>query len=95
MMVMIFIDWRCCAHCPDNHLLVLVGRRKTMNQVQQVRKQVEQLRREAASRRITIHQASSELKKYVEDHRDDDILVNGFATQKENPFKDKASCSIL
>jgi len=66
-----------------------------MNQVQQVRKQLEQLRREASVQRVPVSRASNDLKKYVEDHQNDDILVVGFASQKENPFKEKSSCSIL
>uniref|UniRef100_A0A914XER8 Guanine nucleotide-binding protein subunit gamma n=1 Tax=Plectus sambesii TaxID=2011161 RepID=A0A914XER8_9BILA len=65
------------------------------SQVQQVRKQVEQLRREASAQRVSVSQASHDLKKFVEDHQSEDILVNGFAIQKENPFKEKSSCILL
>uniref|UniRef100_A0A915L4G0 Guanine nucleotide-binding protein subunit gamma n=1 Tax=Romanomermis culicivorax TaxID=13658 RepID=A0A915L4G0_ROMCU len=66
-----------------------------MSQVQQMRKQVEQLRREANVRPIPISRASNEIKKYVEDHQTHDMLVTGFVNQNENPYKEKSSCSIF
>jgi len=66
-----------------------------MSQVQQMRKQVEQLRREASVHPIPISRASNDIKKYVEEHQPSDILVVGFTAATDNPFKEKASCSIF
>jgi hypothetical protein len=66
-----------------------------MSAVQQQRKVIEQLRREAQVRRVNVSQAVDDLKKYVHDHENDDFLLVGFHSQKANPFREKGNCSIL
>ncbi|KAI9556991.1 guanine nucleotide binding protein [Daphnia sinensis] len=66
-----------------------------MSNLQQQRLVVEQLRREAAIKRITVRQAVADIMKYVSDHQQDDCLMIGFSSQKANPFREKSSCSVL
>ncbi|XP_067627540.1 guanine nucleotide-binding protein subunit gamma-1 [Eurosta solidaginis] len=63
--------------------------------LQQQRSINEQLRREADIPRIQVSQACQLMMKYVLDHENEDCLLNGFASQKVNPFREKSSCSIL
>merc|ERR1711894_297406 len=68
---------------------------RKMQQLQQQRQLVEQLRREAAINRITVSQACKDLQKYCTDHGNEDFLIKGFASQKQNPFREKSSCALL
>ncbi|XP_053964003.1 guanine nucleotide-binding protein subunit gamma-1 [Anastrepha obliqua] len=63
--------------------------------LQQQRSINEQLRREADVPRIQVSQACQLMIKYVLEHGSDDCLLNGFVSQKVNPFREKNSCSIL
>ena len=40
-------------------------------------------------------QACKDLKKYCTDHQNEDFLIKGFASQKQNPFREKSSCAVL
>ncbi|CAG7836653.1 unnamed protein product, partial [Allacma fusca] len=66
-----------------------------MSTLQQQRLIVEQLRREAAIRRINVSQAVEDIKKFISDHQRDDCLINGFHPPKNNPFREKSPCSVL
>ncbi|XP_065294940.1 guanine nucleotide-binding protein subunit gamma-1-like [Dermacentor albipictus] len=66
-----------------------------MSNLQQQRKIVEQLRREAGLKRMEVSAAVEDLKKYIQDHESDDYLLVGFHSQKANPFREKSSCSLL
>ncbi|CAG7836654.1 unnamed protein product, partial [Allacma fusca] len=66
-----------------------------MSTLQQQRLIVEQLRREAAIRRINVSQAVEDIKKFISDHAHDDILINGFHPPKHNPWKDGGRCKVL
>ncbi|XP_018804771.1 PREDICTED: guanine nucleotide-binding protein subunit gamma-1-like [Bactrocera latifrons] len=55
----------------------------------------EQLRREANIPRIQVSQACQLMMKYMLEHESEDCLLNGFSSQKVNPFREKSSCSIL
>ena len=92
---------------------------RKLQQMQQQRQLVEQLRREAAINRINVSQVSisyhellnstrdmmiltghsykacKDLQKYCSDHQNEDFLVKGFASQKQNPFREKSSCAVL
>lgn len=59
------------------------------------RKYVEQLRAEAAVQRLPVSECAEELIKYCERLQDNDIMVNGFAKQSDNPFREKSGCTIL
>merc|ERR1712001_775451 len=54
--------------------------------LQQQRLEVEQLRREAAMKRIPVSQAVEDIKRYAMDHMMQDHLIVGFASEKANPF---------
>ncbi|PAA47152.1 hypothetical protein BOX15_Mlig030489g2, partial [Macrostomum lignano] len=56
---------------------------------------VEQLRVEAGLNRLSVSQTVAELIKYCEDRSADDMLINGFTKQTENPFKEKGGCVAL
>jgi len=66
-----------------------------MSTLQQQRTAVEQLRREAAMKRVYVSQAVEDLKKFIQDHEQEDCLLLGFHSQKANPFREKSSCIIL
>ncbi|XP_077500782.1 guanine nucleotide-binding protein subunit gamma-1-like [Amblyomma americanum] len=66
-----------------------------MSNLQQQRKIVEQLRREAGLKRMEVSAAVEDLKKYIQEHESDDYLLVGFHSQKSNPFREKSSCSLL
>lgn len=56
---------------------------------------MEQLRREAALKRMEVSTAIEDLKKYIREHENDDYLLVGFHSQKANPFREKSSCILL
>lgn len=59
------------------------------------RKLVEQLRQEAAIDRKKVSQVCKELISFCEAHQQSDVLVSGFTSQKENPFKEKSGCLVI
>ncbi|XP_012268348.1 guanine nucleotide-binding protein subunit gamma-1 [Athalia rosae] len=63
--------------------------------LQQQRHVTEQLRREAAIRRITVSKAVEDIMKFITEHEQEDCLLVGFSSQKSNPFREKSSCSVL
>lgn len=63
--------------------------------VQQQRLLVEQLRREANIERIPVSEASELIIRYILDNEVEDCILNGFANQKVNPFREKSSCTVL
>merc|ERR1711863_131266 len=66
-----------------------------LSNLQQQRIMVEQLRREAAIKRVNVSQAIEDIKKYISDHESEDYLLVGFPSQKSNPFREKSSCNVL
>ena len=63
--------------------------------LQQQRQVNEQLRREAALKRITVSKAVEDIMKYITEHEAEDCLLVGFSSQKSNPFREKSSCIVL
>ncbi|XP_034939686.1 guanine nucleotide-binding protein subunit gamma-1 [Chelonus insularis] len=63
--------------------------------LQQQRQVTEQLRREAAIKRINVSKAVEDIMKYITEHEQEDCLLVGFSSQKSNPFREKSSCIIL
>merc|ERR1712241_932327 len=63
--------------------------------LQQQRLEVEQLRREAAMKRIPVSQAVEDIKAYIRDHNQEDCLLTGFHGKNSNPFREKSSCQVL
>lgn len=66
-----------------------------ISNLQQQRQVTEQLRREAAMRRITVSQAVQDIMKFISEHEQEDCLLVGFSSQKANPFREKSSCTVL
>ena len=66
-----------------------------ISNLQQQRQVTEQLRREAAIKRISVSKAVEDLMKYIMEHEQEDCLLVGFSSQKSNPFREKSSCIIL
>ncbi|KAJ8299704.1 hypothetical protein KUTeg_023764 [Tegillarca granosa] len=64
------------------------------SQIQNLQKQLTQLRQEANVQRIPVSQAIEEILNYTNLHTEDDALVVGVA-QSENPFREAKSCAIL
>merc|ERR1712071_151531 len=60
-----------------------------MSNLQQQMLTVEQLRREASLKRISVRQAIADIMKFVSEHQQDDYLMVGFSSQKANPFREK------
>merc|ERR1711997_1125799 len=76
---------------------VKIVKMESMNTaLQQQRLEVEQLRREAAMKRIPVSQAVEDIKRYAMDHMMQDHLIVGFASEKANPFREKTwSCELI
>lgn len=66
-----------------------------ISNLQQQRQVTEQLRREAAIKRISVSQAVQDIMKFISDHEQEDCLVVGFSSEKANPFREKSSCILL
>ncbi len=66
-----------------------------MSGLEAQRKLVKQLRGEAAMERKKISEVCKELIQYCQSHQDKDVLVNGFQSEKDNPYKDKAGCEVI
>ncbi|CDW51931.1 G-gamma and MAP65 ASE1 domain containing protein [Trichuris trichiura] len=63
--------------------------------VQQFRMIADQLRRELYIKRVLVSEAAKDLIKYVTEHQREDVLVSGFTSLKENPFRPKSSLSCV
>jgi len=62
----------------------------------QQRLENEQLRREAAMKRIPVSQAVEDIKRYALEHMMTDHLITGFASEKANPYRERTwSCEVL
>nr|CAD7445740.1 unnamed protein product [Timema bartmani]CAD7459099.1 unnamed protein product [Timema tahoe] len=66
-----------------------------ISNLQQQRLVTEQLRREAAIKRINVSQAVLDIMKFISEHEQEDCLLVGFSSQKANPFREKSSCTLL
>ncbi|BET00786.1 Guanine nucleotide-Hypothetical protein protein G(I)/G(S)/G(O) subunit gamma-2 [Nesidiocoris tenuis] len=66
-----------------------------ISNLHQQRQVTEQLRREAAIRRINVSQAVEDIVRYINDHQQEDCLLVGFSSQKANPFREKSSCILF
>ncbi|KAL1501562.1 hypothetical protein ABEB36_006863 [Hypothenemus hampei] len=66
-----------------------------VSNLQQQRTLTEQLRREAAVKRVPVSQAIKDIIKYIQEHEPDDCLLVGFSSQRVNPFREKTPCSVL
>ena len=66
-----------------------------MSGISQQKKLVEQLRAEAAINRRPVSASVQEMIQYMEENKDKDCLVSGFANKKDNPFQEKGGCVIL
>lgn len=60
-----------------------------------LRKTIQQLRREAALNRKKVSFVCKELVDYCEANKKSDVLVHGFKSQKQNPFREETGCSFL
>ncbi|CAD5215990.1 unnamed protein product [Bursaphelenchus okinawaensis] len=58
---------------------------------------LEQLRHETQNKRIKVSAAANDLVKYVQDNEKEDYLMNGFPSDKMNPYRPKNSfqCQVL
>lgn len=61
----------------------------------QAQKAVEQLRRERDVKRTPASQSINELILYVQETQKDDYLLNGFPTDKMNPYRPKSNFQCL
>lgn len=68
---------------------------QVVSNLQQQRAITEQLRREAAVKRMPVSQAVKDIIKYIQEHEQDDCLLVGFSSQRVNPFREKTPCSLL
>lgn len=65
-----------------------------INQVQNLQKQLAQLKEEAKVNRIPVSEAVKDLLSYISQNIHEDSLVNGI-NQSNNPFIPKSPCSIM
>ena len=65
-----------------------------MNKIQQQQKILEQLRTEASVERRLVSECLTDILSYCQKHQEKDVLVRGFSSQGDNPFKDKGLCTI-
>lgn len=65
-----------------------------INQVQNLQKQLAQLKEEAKVNRIPVSEAVKDLLSYISQNVHEDSLVNGI-NQSNNPFIPKSPCSIM
>lgn len=56
---------------------------------------VEQLRREASLKRMPVSEVVEEIKQFITQHEQEDYLLIGFSSQKNNPFRERPSCGML
>ncbi|KAK6468888.1 guanine nucleotide-binding protein G(I)/G(S)/G(O) subunit gamma-12-like [Huso huso] len=70
------------------------GKVCTSGAVTQAQRAVEQLRLEAATERIKISKAATELMLYCQENHRRDPLLSGVPASA-NPFKDKKTCVLL
>ncbi len=63
--------------------------------LEQQKFQVAQLRREASIHRIKVSKAIGDIKKYIMENQAADHLLLGFANDKQNPYREKSSCSLI
>ncbi|KAI6177662.1 G protein gamma domain-containing protein [Aphelenchoides bicaudatus] len=70
---------------------------RDLQNAEHARKVVEQLRREKNLQRLKVSTAAAELCKYVHENEKDDYLLNGFPTDKMNPYrpKNQFQCMVL
>lgn len=66
-----------------------------ISNLQQQRQVTEQLRREAAVKRISVSLAVQDIIKFISEHEQEDCLLVGFSSQKANPFREKSSCNLF
>jgi hypothetical protein len=59
------------------------------------RRLCEQLREDAKRERIKVSIVCKDLVRYVTDHQSTDVLVVGFQSTTDNPFRDKQQCSLV
>ncbi|XP_078593673.1 guanine nucleotide-binding protein G(I)/G(S)/G(O) subunit gamma-5-like [Branchiostoma floridae x Branchiostoma japonicum] len=64
------------------------------NAVLIMKKQVEQLRREALMERVKVSQAAADLRNYTQQNAQHDGLLVGIPSS-QNPFKESTKCNIL
>jgi hypothetical protein len=63
--------------------------------LQAQRRLVEQLRAEAAVRRMPVSECLADVIKFCEHHQETDVLIRGFPKQGDNPFREKGGCTIF
>lgn len=66
-----------------------------VSNLQQQRAVTEQLRREAAIKRMPISLAVADIIKFITEHEQDDCLLVGFSSQRVNPFREKTPCTLV
>ncbi|TNN08759.1 Guanine nucleotide-binding protein subunit gamma-1 [Schistosoma japonicum] len=66
-----------------------------MSTLSQQRKLVEQLRQEANLNRRPVSECVQDMIVYMEQTREKDCLVSGFASKKDNPFQEKGGCIVI
>jgi archaellum component FlaC len=77
----------------DNLCSLLVDHTESM--VINQRRQCEQLREEVRRERTKVSMVCKDLIRYIIDHQPNDVLVMGFPSLKDNPFRDTQQCSLF
>ena len=66
-----------------------------MSSISQQKKIVEQLRIEASMTRKPVSECVKDMIAFMEENKDKDCIVSGFASKKDNPFQEKGGCAVL
>uniref|UniRef100_A0AC35TSG7 G protein gamma domain-containing protein n=1 Tax=Rhabditophanes sp. KR3021 TaxID=114890 RepID=A0AC35TSG7_9BILA len=61
-----------------------------MNSIEHGRKLIEQLRKEKNMPRTAVSRSAVELIKFAQEHKHEDVLMNGFGGDRVNPWNPKS-----
>lgn len=68
---------------------------RDLHSLQQAQKVVDQLKRERDIHRTPVSQSINEIIRYTQEMQKDDYLLNGFPTDKMNPYRTKSNIQCL
>ncbi|CEF67959.1 G-protein gamma-like domain-containing protein [Strongyloides ratti] len=68
-----------------------------MNSVEHGRRMIDQLRKEKDLPRTPVSRSAVELVKWTQEHKTDDVLMNGFGGDRVNPWNPKSGglCTLI
>ncbi|CAD6193326.1 unnamed protein product [Caenorhabditis auriculariae] len=64
-------------------------------EMERVQAAVDQLRVESKLKREKVSTVSKDLIKFCEEHKKEDVMLNGALNEQNNPYQDKKNCTIV